>query len=62
MGDVVNLRRARKQKARTAAEKESAEARARFGRTKAEKKREAKATDLLARQLNNVKLDRRDDE
>lgn len=38
MGDVVNLRRFRKQVARSAAEKHADEQRARFGRSKAERK------------------------
>jgi hypothetical protein len=40
MGDVINLRRARKQKARTAKEAEAAARRAAFGRKKADKRRE----------------------
>lgn len=37
MGDIVNLRRARKFKAKSASEKAAAENRRRFGLTKAEK-------------------------
>lgn len=42
MGDVVNLRQARKRKAREAAETTAAENRVRFGRTGAEKIFEAR--------------------
>lgn len=38
MGDIVNLRRFRKQTARTAADKHADEQRARFGRSKTERK------------------------
>ena len=38
MGDVVNLRRFRKQTARSAADKHADEQRARFGRSKTERK------------------------
>ena len=37
MAEIVNLRRARKQKAREAAEETAAQNRAKFGRTKAER-------------------------
>lgn len=49
MSKVVNLNRFRKQKARQAAEQQAAENRVRFGRTKAEKQRDA-AQDTLERQ------------
>lgn len=38
MGDIVNLRRVRKQVARDAADKHASEQRARFGRSKNERK------------------------
>ena len=40
MGEIVNLRRVKKQRARSAAETEAAANRARFGRTKAEREAE----------------------
>lgn len=43
MSNVVNLNRFRKQKARKDAERQAAENRVRYGRTKAEKEREAAA-------------------
>jgi len=39
-GDVINLREARKRRARIEAERKAVENRARFGRTKAEKRHE----------------------
>lgn len=59
MADIINLRRARKAKARAEASTVAAENRARFGRTGAEKKREA-----AQKQLDEKHLDshRRDDE
>lgn len=51
MGDVVNLRTARKNRARSEAERQAEENRLRFGRTKAEKQKqiaeEARRTTLL---------------
>jgi Domain of unknown function (DUF4169) len=41
MGEIVNLRRARKDRARAEQEKKAAENRVAFGRTKQEKKRSA---------------------
>lgn len=52
MGDVVNLRMARKQKQRAAKETVAAENRVRFGRTKAEREREAALADLEAARLD----------
>lgn len=43
--DIVNLRQARKAKARAEKEKQASENRARFGRTKAEKQRTAAEAD-----------------
>lgn len=57
MGDVVNLRIARKRKVRDEAEAEAATNRAKFGRTKAEKKRDAQKAAQLARNVDQAKLD-----
>ena len=54
MGEVVNLRRARKQRARSAATKDSAARRAKYGRGRAERE----ATEL-ARGLDEKRLDAR---
>lgn len=60
MSKIVNLNKARKRKARESAEKQAAENRIRFGRTKEEKLREAaeleaarKRMDLLKREPEN---------
>lgn len=50
MADILSLSKARKAKARTAKEKQAEENRARFGRTKAEKQRDA-AEQARARKL-----------
>jgi len=56
MGDLVNLRRARKDRDRRRREDEAAENRAKFGRSKAEKLA-AKAQDALeARRLDGHRL------
>jgi hypothetical protein len=57
MGDVVNLRIARKRKGRDEAEAEAATNRAKFGRTKAEKERDAQKAAQLARNVDQAKLD-----
>ena len=57
MGDVVNLRIARKRKGRDEAEAEAATNRAKFGRTKAEKKRDEQKAAELARTVDQAKLD-----
>ena len=51
-GEVVNLRLARKRRAREEAEKTAAELRAQFGRSKAEAEVEQKRRDLNARTLD----------
>ena len=51
-GEVVNLRLARKRRAREEAEKTAAELRAQFGRSKAEAQVEDKRRDLVARALD----------
>jgi hypothetical protein len=53
MGDVVNLRRARKARVRSAAEQQAAEARARHGRTGAERAADRSAQETLTRQVDN---------
>jgi hypothetical protein len=52
MGDIINLRRARKAKARTASEEKAAANRARFGRGKAESDLAAASRDLETRRLD----------
>lgn len=60
MTDIVNLKRARKLKARAQAEKEAANNRASFGRTKAEKKRSHTEAQAAKERLNGHKRERDD--
>ncbi len=53
MGDIVNLRRARKTKERAAAEKKAAENRNQFGRSKAEREGAKANAELEARRLDS---------
>jgi hypothetical protein len=56
MGEIVNLRRARKARARDEAAQRAAENRARAGMSKAERAAEAKRKELAARTLDHVRL------
>jgi len=60
MGEVINLRQARKAKARAEKEAKAQENRARFGRTRAEKQRDADAAERGARTLEGHRLDKDD--
>lgn len=55
MGDVVNLRSVRKAKARASREVEAQANRAKFGRTKGEKLREAQDAERAAKLLDGAK-------
>ena len=55
MGEVVNFRQARKALVRKAAEQQATENRARFGRTKAEKQRDAVEQARLCKELDGAK-------
>ncbi len=57
MAEIINLRRARKAKARQEAGKQAAENRAAFGRTKAERKSGEANAALQARQLDGHLLE-----
>lgn len=57
MGEVVNLRMARKAKARVAHDTEAQANRAKFGRTKAEKARDLLNKERNARLLDGAKRD-----
>lgn len=57
MGNVVNFNKARKRKAREEAERQAAANRLQFGRTKAQKQRDAAAADEARRKLDQLKLD-----
>jgi hypothetical protein len=54
--DVINLRRARKTKARVEQDKKSAENRAYFGRSKAEKERTDQARERIRRELDQARI------
>ena len=56
MAEIINLRRARKRRAREAAEVEAGAARAVHGRTKAEQLAQGQARALRERQLDNARL------
>lgn len=60
MGDVINLRQARKARDRRVAEQAAAEARALHGRTKAQRKLEKAEAAKLARAVDQSKLERPD--
>ena len=57
MAEVINLRQARKHKAREEKEITAAANRARFGRTKAERLREAQEAARTERELDGKKRD-----
>ena len=56
-GDVVNLRTARKRKARSEKAAKAAENRIQFGRTKAEKQAAAAEKELQERRLDQSRLE-----
>ena len=60
MSEIVNLRRARKQKSRELKQAEAAEKRAVFGRSKAEKRLTESERALVEAQLDARRLARRD--
>ena len=60
--NVVNLRQVRKQRARAAKAARADENRRKFGRSKAEKRRDAGATDRANRHVDGHKLERGDDD
>lgn len=58
MAEVVNLRQARKQRDRAAAETEAGQNRARFGRTKGEKSHNKKVRSQIDATLDSARLDK----
>ena len=58
MGEIVNLRQFRKQKARAEAEKTAEQNRVSFGRTKAERELTEAERDKAARHVDGHRLDR----
>ena len=61
MADIVNLRRARKDKARREREAEADANRRRFGRTGAEKTADRDARERAARDIEGKKVEREDE-
>ena len=57
MGDLINLNKARKARAKVEAEKKAADNRAKFGMTKAEKTKIADEKARLARHVDGHKRD-----
>lgn len=57
MGEVINLRQARKARARAEKEAQAQENRARFGRTGAEKRRDADTAEREARRHEGHRVD-----
>jgi hypothetical protein len=60
MADIINLRTARKQKARAEREAQAAQNRALFGRTKGERLRQAAEKSLAERHVDAHKKDESD--
>ena len=58
MAEIVNLRRARKDKARQQRESEADANRGRFGRTKAEKAADKDAQERARRDIDGKRIDR----
>jgi hypothetical protein len=57
VAEIINLNKARKAKARVTAEKQAAENRVRFGRSKAQKQQDAAEAEALRRKLDSLRLD-----
>jgi hypothetical protein len=62
MAEIINLRKARKAKARAEKEAAAAENREKFGQLKEERSLNEASKDLLARKLDAHRRDRDDDE
>lgn len=58
MADIINLNKARKLKARAAADQQAAENRARFGRTREQKQRDAATVEEAQRRLDQLQRER----
>ena len=57
MAEIINLRTARKARARQNAERDAANNRAKFGQTKAEKQRQRADAERFGRLLDGAKLE-----
>lgn len=56
--EIINLRQARKARARAAKDAQASESRAKFGLSKAERHQLAMETDRRVRHLDNARIDR----
>lgn len=61
MGEVVNFNKARKERQRAERERSAEQNRAKFGQSKAEKKKTSATLDKLRKALDGSKLDGPDD-
>jgi len=57
MGDIVNLRRSKKQRVRAEAERQAEQNRARFGRTAAQKLADRREQERQRAAVDNARLD-----
>lgn len=57
MAELINLNKARKARVRADAERQAAENRVRFGRSKAQKAQDATEAEAMRRKLDGLKLD-----
>ena len=55
MGDIINLNKARKRRDRAAAERQAAANRVKFGRTPAEREREAAQAEEAQRRMDQLR-------
>ncbi|MGH8443876.1 MAG: DUF4169 family protein [Solimonas sp.] len=62
MAEIINFNKARKQKARTDADKQAAENRVRYGRSKAQKQQDELESELAQKRLDQLRRDRKDEE
>ncbi|AMK21991.1 MULTISPECIES: DUF4169 family protein [unclassified Sphingobium] len=62
MGDIINLRQARKAKARADKDRLAQSNRAKFGRTKAERQAQSLEEERKNRQIEGARLDNKDDD
>ena len=62
MAEIINFNKARKRKLREDAEKQASENRAKFGRTKAQKQRDAADAEEAQRKLDQLKRETSEDD
>jgi hypothetical protein len=62
MADIINLNKARKRKARADAERQAAENRVRFGRTRGQKEQDAAAEEEARRRMDGLRREKPQDD